>query len=116
MNTSKHLYYHIVLTAKYRRPLLRDGETLLYRVATVLVARLGRRAELVSIAVGADGGHLHMLVALPPTVAVADFIRDYKSTTSRLLLPGRALWGRGYWVATVGAKSIKAAAHYVQNQ
>ena len=116
MQTSKHLYYHIVLTAKYRRPLLRGGEAVLLRVAVILIARLGRRAELIAVNVGSDGGHLHLLVALPPTVAVADFIRDYKSTTSRLLLPGRALWGRGYWVTTVGAKSLDEAARYVAGQ
>ena len=69
--------------------------------------------------------HIHMLVSIPPKLAVADFMGYLKGKSSLMIFDrhanlkykygNRHFWARGYFVDTVGRnkKVIKA---YIQNQ
>jgi putative transposase len=70
--------------------------------------------------------HVHMLVSVPPTLAVSRLVQRMKGLTSRKLLMenrglnkafwGRHLWARGYYVASTGNVTEEMIARYIENQ
>jgi putative transposase len=70
--------------------------------------------------------HVHLLVSVPPTLAVSRLVQRMKGLTSRKLLEenkglnkafwGRHLWGRGYFAASTGNVSEEMIAQYIENQ
>lgn len=73
---------------------------------------------------GGEADHLHMLVALPPTEALADFANAAKTGTSRRLRRnspvlkglGPALWSPSYFVCSCGGASLETVKDYVEAQ
>ncbi len=69
--------------------------------------------------------HIHMLVSIPPKVAVSSFMGYLKGKSSVLIYEkfgdlkykyrNREFWCRGYYVDTVG-KNTKAIAEYIKHQ
>jgi putative transposase len=69
--------------------------------------------------------HIHMLVAIPPYMGVAEFMGYLKSKSSLMIFDrhanlkykygNRHFWCRGYYVDTVG-KYESAIKEYIQNQ
>jgi len=121
MSAKTFLYYHVILTTKYRRPTLRSA-TVRARVA----AALAQQAELhdgylLAVNPGPDNAHVHALVIIPPQHALASYLRDVKSQSGRLAnailgSSGRPFWGRRYFARTVGGGSLEAARRYVVEQ
>lgn len=73
---------------------------------------------------GAEADHLHLLVSLPPTAALAEFANALKTSTSRLLRRdhpgllrmGGALWSPSYFVSSCGVASLETIKDYVRSQ
>lgn len=71
-----------------------------------------------------EADHIHILVALPPTVALSEFANAAKTSTSRRLrrdFPtlrrlGNALWSPSYFVCSCGGASLETVKHYVRSQ
>lgn len=115
------LAYHMVLVVKRRRPVLTSAMLDIARdvIAERCATRGGRLIEF-----GGEADHLHMLVALPPTEALADFANAAKTGTSRRLrrdFPalkrhGPALWSPSYFVCSCGGTSLDTVKEYVQAQ
>ena len=69
--------------------------------------------------------HIHMLVSIPPKVAVSSFMGYLKGKSSLMIYEkypelrykyrNRDFWCRGYYVDTVG-KNTKAIAEYIKHQ
>ena len=69
--------------------------------------------------------HIHMLVAIPPHLSVAQYMGYLKSKSSLMIFDryanlkykygNRHFWCRGYYVDTVG-KNKKAIEEYIRNQ
>ena len=77
------------------------------------------------IAAHAMPDHIHMLVSIPPKLAVSDFM-GYLKGKSKLIIFERyanikykygrkVFWSEGYFVSTVGANK-KAVQAYIKNQ
>ena len=47
--------------------------------------------------------HIHMLVSIPPKLAVADFM-GYLKANGKYKYGRRVFWAKGYYVNTVGGK------------
>lgn len=71
--------------------------------------------------------HVHLLIELPPTVALADFVNALKTGTSRRLrsvheqhLSGfysrPVLWSRSYCVLSCGGAPLEVIKQYIQQQ
>ena len=70
--------------------------------------------------------HVHLLVSVPPHVAVSELVQRLKGRTSRLMLSafnelsrqfwGRHLWARGYCVASFGNVTDEVIKQYIEAQ
>ena len=67
--------------------------------------------------------HVHLLVEIPPTIALSRLVGLVKGRSSRVLrqefpalrrLP--ALWTRSWFVSTVGGAPLDVVRRYVENQ
>jgi putative transposase len=118
-----HIYwrthYHLVWSTKDRLPLITpDREAILYPYIRGKSDALGCMVQ----AIGGIHDHLHLIVSIPPTLAVTDFIKQIKGSSSHHLnphsndQPQSFAWQRGYGVITIGSKQCDRAIAYVNNQ
>ncbi len=117
------LKYHIVWITKYRKPVL--GKEIGTRVRELIrLICTSLEVEIVKGHISRD--HVHLLVSVPPYLAVSKLVQRMKGLTSRKLLQenrglnkafwGRHLWARGYFVASTGNISEEIIAQYIENQ
>lgn len=65
--------------------------------------------------------HIHLLVDLHPTVALADFVRDIKQWSHKWLkenpnFPKFDSWGVGYYAVSIGVSDLNNCRDYIINQ
>jgi len=117
------LKYHIVWITKYRKPVL--GKEIGNRIRDLIrMVCTSLDVEIVKGHISRD--HVHMLVSVPPYVAVSRLVQRMKRLTSRKLLMenrglnkafwGRHLWGRGYSVASTGKVTEEIISRYIEEQ
>ena len=118
------LLYHVVISFKYRRSVLTSD------VVDTLVNTcmdLQEKTDITFIEIGADGNHIHLLIQTTPSYSLAQYIRNIKSNTARMIfkynpevkkkLWGGEFWSDGYWVSTVSKHGTENTIHeYVKNQ
>ena len=114
--------YHIVFAPKYRRQVIYDqikvdhGE---------ILRKLCEQKGVEIIEAEACPDHIHMLVCIPPSLSVAQFMGYLKGKSSLMIFDrhanlkykygNRHFWCRGYFVDTVG-RNKTAIAEYIKNQ
>jgi len=112
------LYYHLVWTTRSREPLIiRDWRPQLLELINEETKTRGGWP----IRHNAMPDHVHLLVRLPPTVLVADFIGQVKGATSfrvnRELAPKFKLkWQEGYGVLSLRRGELSKVSHYIDHQ
>ena len=116
-STYTSLNFHIIFGTKNRDPLLRDA----WRAD--LHAYLGgitRNHKGVALAVGGIADHVHLLVSLSATVAVADFVRELKKASTSWIREAKQerafAWQEGYAALSVGVNARDAVRKYIENQ
>ena len=121
-HTSWNCKYHIVLVPKYRRKVIYGK---LRKDIGKILRTLCDYKHVEIIEAHAMPDHIHMLVSIPPKLAVADFM-GYLKGKSRLMIfdrhanlkykyGNRHFWARGYYVDTVG-RNKKQIQEYIKNQ
>ena len=112
---------HIVWISKYRKPIL-SGEigTRLRELIRQTCATLDVYIESGHIA----SDHVHLLVSMPPNLAVSELVQRLKGRSSRMMMEefaelkrqywGRHLWARGYFVASSGKVTDEIVAKYIE--
>lgn len=121
-HTIFHHRYHIVWGPKYRYKVL-AGE-IRERVRDIVrqvCQEMG--VEIISGVLSRD--HVHMLMDIPPHVAVSDFVQRAKGRSSRKVqmeFPelrrrywGRHFWARGYFCTTSGNITNEMILEYLDN-
>ena len=117
MSYSK-LYYHIVFVVKNRLNVIdEEHEQSLF----VYIMGFCEKKSAKLYRINAAGNHIHMLVALPTTICVADFVRDLKRSTSLMiksehLFAGFESWAREYFVKTVSEDTFDTVFNYIKRQ
>ena len=129
MNDSKSLShtkwnckYHIVFAPKYRRQIV-------YGKIKAEIGRILRQlcdmkqVEIHEAEACAD--HIHMLVSIPPSISVSQFMGYLKGKRSLMIFDrhanlkykygNRHFWCRGYYVDTVG-RNKERIARYIREQ
>ena len=114
--------YHIVFAPKYRRKVFYEEKRAEIREILRQLCEW-KGVEIIEGEVCPD--HIHMLVSIPPKVAVSSFMGYLKGKSSVLIYEkfgelkfkyrNREFWCRGYYVDTVG-KNTKAIAEYIKHQ
>jgi len=122
-HTVYDLKYHIVWITKYRKAVLR-GEI---GVRLRELVRQTCEAQEVYIEKGHIAvDHVHLLLSVPPNIAVSDLVQRLKGRSSRKMLEefgelrrqfwGQHLWARGYFVASSGNVTDEVIAQYIEMQ
>jgi len=112
------LYYHLVWATKERLPLItseREAKLYPYIIA---------KADSLSCIIHAIGGienHIHVVVSIPPKLAIADFIKNIKGSSAHFLnqhssSTNKFVWQEGYGVFSLGSKQLHQAVDYAKNQ
>ena len=121
-HTKWNCKYHIVFAPKYRRKVFYEEK----RVAVGKILRQlceWKGVEIHEAEICPD--HVHMLVSIPPKVAVSSFMGYLKGKSSVLIYEkfgelkfkyrNREFWCRGYYVSTVGGNK-NGIAKYIRDQ
>lgn len=112
------LYVHLVWTTWDRLPLITpEIERPLYRH---LESEAGRRGCKV-IALNGIADHVHLLVELPTTIAIADLVKNLKGISSHFvnetLRPEAVFkWQASYSAFTVSRWDVSKVVGYIKNQ
>ena len=114
-------YYHLIWATKERHPFITsEKETLLYKYI------VDKSDSLNSIihAIGGVEDHIHLVASIPPSLSIADFVKNIKGGSAHFLnkysrLSGNSIsfsWQRGYGLLSLGSKQLEQAVGYVKNQ
>ena len=114
--------YHIVFAPKYRRKVFYEEHRLEVReILRKLCEHKG--VEIVEAQLCID--HVHMLVCVPPKLAISSFMGYLKGKSTLMIFDKyanlkyrygrRNFWAEGYFVSTVG-KNEKKIKEYIRNQ
>ena len=112
------LYYHIIFRTKSNVPAIFERhEKELY--AYILGYMRNKGYHLLRI--GGMSDHIHMFVSLPPQVAVSEFVRDLKASTSKMLkenpkFPVFDGWSVGYAAFSYSQNEKDMVINYIKNQ
>ena len=114
--------YHVVFAPKYRRQIIYGK---IKADIGKILRELSERKGVEVLEAEACPDHIHMLVAIPPHMSVAQYMGYLKSKSSLMIFDrhanlkykygNRHFWCRGYYVDTVG-KYEGAIKEYIRNQ
>ena len=121
-HTKWNCKYHIVFAPKYRRKVFYgEKKAEIGKILRQLCEWKG--VKIIEAEMCPD--HVHMLVEIPPKMAVSSFMGYLKGKSSTMLYEqfgelkykyrNREFWCRGYYVDTVG-KNTGRIAEYIKNQ
>ena len=106
------LRYHLVTATKGREPLIGPKvEPIVYDSLEEKIEELDGRL----FAIGGIEDHIHLVAAVPPTIAVSDFVGRIKAAASGALSKEFA-WQRGYGAFTLWPEGLGKITRYVRNQ
>ena len=121
-HTKWNCQYHIVFTPKYRR------KAIFGKLRSDIGRYLRRLCEYKGVEIieaHAMADHIHMLVKIPPKLAVSSFMGYLKEKSSLIIFDehanlkynygSRCFWSEGCYVSTVGL-NIKTVQNYIKNQ
>ena len=104
--------YHLIFTTKYRRKIFNPGFAAYFKEAIKKVYDF--YPFIVILEINTDKDHAHLLVSIPPKMAVSQAVNILKSNTSRAMkkkFPDflkqvywgtDGIWSDGYFVSTSG--------------
>ena len=121
-HTVYHHRYHLVWVTKYRYRVLQGNLRIRVREVIAQVAEQ-MRIKIVNGVLSQD--HIHLLVSIPPHIAVSEFVQKAKGRSSRRIQQefpeirkrywGRHFWGRGYFSTTSGNVTDEIINAYIDN-
>jgi len=114
--------YHVVFAPKYRRQIIYGK---LKRDIGKILRSLCSRKDVEIIEANACPDHIHMLLSIPPKIAVSSFIGYLKGKSSLMIFErhaqlkyrygNRKFWCKGYYVDTVG-RNKEVIRKYIREQ
>ena len=118
MSTYTQILYHIVFATKDRQPVLSDlrrDELLMYMNGVIT------KGHCRPIWINAVKDHVHILLSLHQTIALADLVKDIKVASSVWIKEGRVFpnffaWQEGYGAFTYSLREEPELIAYVKAQ
>ena len=117
-NTYTSLHYHVIFSTKNREPSLSDDVR--ERVWRYM-GGIARENEMTALEIGGVADHVHMLLSLPASLAIAKAVQLIKGGSSHWVrgnvggLSGFA-WQDGYGAFTVSESQIETVRDYIRRQ
>ena len=116
--TFTNLLCHVVFSTKRREPLIRDawkGQLHAY------IGGIIRNERAILLRAGGTADHVHLLMKLPASAAVADMLRIIKTNSSKWVnesgvSPGAFAWQTGYGAFSVSESQVPGVDRYIQKQ
>lgn len=110
--------HHIVFATKMRKPAISE-ENKRDLFAYILGILRNKKCHLLRI--NGVVNHIHMLVDIHPSIAMADLVRDVKQYSSAWLKDNRKFtgfdsWAKGYYAVSLGVDNIESCKAYIINQ
>jgi putative transposase len=104
---------HCVFSTKGRADLVPDPERL-----RQYLTGIARAKNIPLLSVGGTHNHLHVLLALPPSMPLAKAIQELKGNSSRWLNEAASgfTWQRGYGAFSVSESRRQAVIAYIADQ
>jgi putative transposase len=109
---------HVVFSTKDRRPFLTpDVQERLWPY----LGGIARENKMRALKIGGVADHVHMLVSLPSTLAVAKAVQLIKGNSSKWIhetFPQLSTfeWQEGYGAFSVSVSGVEATVSYIENQ
>jgi REP element-mobilizing transposase RayT len=117
-HTFSNVVLHVVFGTKNRTPSL-DAEIKprLFAYVAGIVNEIGGKA----LVINGTSDHVHLLITLPPTIAISDAMRVVKANSSKWVneqWPSRAAfaWQSGYAVFSVSQSNCDSVVKYIAGQ
>ncbi|MBC7797854.1 MAG: IS200/IS605 family transposase [Pyrinomonadaceae bacterium] len=111
-----HLLYHIIFATKDRLPMIqKEWQADLHAYLGGIVKNL----EGVPIEINGVSDHIHILVRLQPKIALSDFMRELKASSSgwiRRTHYAKFAWQARYGAFTVSESQVQIVRNYIKNQ
>ena len=114
--------YHVVIVPKFRRKVV-YGQ--LRKDIGEILRRLCEYKHVEIIEAHAMPDHIHMLLSIPPSLCVSEFMGYLKGKSTLMIFERhanlkykygkRTFWAKGYYISTVGANK-SAIQKYIQEQ
>lgn len=116
--------YHIVISTKYRRKVLKSGVGDYLQKKVLQIGRFYPDLEIIEVKTDLD--HMHLLISIPPKYPVSKVVNIIKANTARSMRKKfpflnkvywgiQGIWSIGYFVSTVGINE-EIIRKYVQMQ
>jgi putative transposase len=113
------LFYHLVWATEQRQPLITPTkEQYLYRYIKDKTDTI----ECILHALGGMDNHIHLIVSIPPKLAISGYVKQIKGASSHYLnhhVPSEGLafaWQQEYSAFSMGHRQLPNAIAYAQNQ
>ena len=116
------LKYPLVWITKYLKPVLQGQIALRVRE---LIRQTCATMEVYIVSGHVSADHVHLLVSVPPNVAVSELVQRLKGRSSRRLLEefgelsrqywGQHLWARGYFAVSTGNVTDEIIRQYIDS-
>ncbi len=106
---------HVVFSTKERRKAIgKDFQQRLWGYVAGICKKTGVHVD----AIGGTEDHIHLLIQIPPILALAKTVLTIKSNSSRWAKEqGQKLaWQEGYGAFSVSASVVPAVVRYIENQ
>jgi len=117
------LYYHLIMSTKYRRKVIDDEISDFLKMK---FSSIGKNYHITLEEFNHDEDHIHILFRANPNSELSKFINAYKSATSRLVkkdftkvkekLWKEMFWTRSYCLLTSGGVTIDIVRQYIETQ
>ena len=118
-NVYSEINLHITWHSKNNQKVIKDQiEDRLYHH---LENRIRKEREVIFHAIGGIEDHIHVVVSIPPTLRISDWIGQLKGGSSfyinHEIVNHKLLdWQEGYGVVSFGTKDLEWVVSYVKNQ
>jgi putative transposase len=116
--------YHLVISTKYRRKILKAGFGEYLKKLIVAIGKQNPDIEIIEV--NTDVDHVHILLSIPPKYSVSEVVKKFKAKTGlgmrrkfpfleKVYWGSGGIWSIGYFVSTVGITE-ETIRKYVQMQ
>lgn len=114
-HTFSRNHVHVVFSTKNRGKIIpKDTQAKVW----AYLGGIARKHEMIAVAIGGTDNHVHILLHLPATIALAKAVLLLKSNSSRWMSEQCAgfSWQEGYGAFSVSSSNLDHVTRYIQNQ